>query len=236
VSCLNPLHQRLSALALGELDREASLAVLAHAEVCPACSRELDVYADLVTVGTGVIVRTQGRLERWRSRAPKIVFVAAIGFVLLGVLDQLFGPSKKPTYAELADRSLPTTFEVDDDDPYESELAQAVASFGAGDLAATVDELDRFLDLHPDHAVARFHRALASRELGRVENARADLKTLVANTQGTLRDDATWALANLELTQEDPTAALAALGALESSGGEAAERASELATRVRALR
>ncbi|MCC6409982.1 MAG: hypothetical protein IT453_22700 [Planctomycetes bacterium] len=236
MSCLNPLHQRLSGLALGELDRERALELVAHVEVCANCSHDLDLYADLVTIGAGPLQRPLGRLARWRARAPRMLFVVVAGFALLGVLDQLLGPSRKTSYAELADRSVPAAAPHDDAAPFADEFAAALEGWGTASFAELEPRLDRFLDLHPDHARARLHRAIARRELGKLDGARADLRTLIDGTQGELRGEAQWTLANLELLADDPTAALAALRSLEGVEGDLAARAADLAQRVRERR
>lgn len=236
MSCLNPLHQRLSGFAHGELPREQALEVLAHAEICPSCSRDLDLYADLITVSSAALVRPQGALARWRARLPRVVFAVVVGFALLGVMDQVLGPSSRPSHAALAERVLPLTPEVREDEPFADELSAALAGWVSGDFAAIEPRLDQFLDLHPDHASARLYRAFTRREVGKLDGARADLRLLVEGTQGPLHDEAAWALANLELAAGDASAALAALALLERSQGELATRAAELAERVRAVR
>ncbi|MBI5433095.1 MAG: hypothetical protein HZA52_09725 [Planctomycetes bacterium] len=236
MSCLNPLHQRLSGLALGELERERALELVAHVEACPNCAHDLDLYADLVTIGASPLQRPLGRLARWRARAPRMLFVVVAGFALLGVLDQLLGPSRKTSYAELADRSVPAATPHDDTAPFADEFAAALEGWGSANFEELELRLDRFLDLHPDHAEARLHRAIARRELGKLVGARADLRTLIDGTQGKLRDDAQWTLANLELLADDPAAALAVLSNFEGVEGDAAARAADLAERVRARR
>lgn len=236
MSCLNPLHQRLSPLAHGELGREPALELLAHVEVCPNCARDLDLYADLVTVAASPLARPVERLERWRSRAPKFLFVIVVGFALLGVIDQVLGPTKKPDYAALAERTELPALDPNVVDPYASELAAALVDVAREDWASVVTKLDAFLDLHPDHAVARFQRAVAQRTLGRFDAARTDLRLLREATQGPLRDDAEWALVHLELAADDPRAALALLDEIERRNGAYAGRAIELAERVRAVR
>ncbi|MCE9594296.1 MAG: zf-HC2 domain-containing protein [Planctomycetes bacterium] len=233
MSCLSPLHQRLSSFALGELDRERALELVAHVEICATCGRDLDLFADLVTVGAGTIAVRKSKFDAWRARMPRAVFAVVVGFVLLGVFDQILGPSRRPVYGEFADRSIPTLAADDADDPVAEEFAAALDGWGRGEFGGVAARLDPFLDVHPDHARARFQRAIARRELGQLEGARSDLRLLVDNAQGPVHDEALWVLANLELQADDPTAALSALARLEEAGGEAGQRAEALAARVR---
>jgi hypothetical protein len=236
LSCLAPQHQQLLPFALGELDATACAALLEHVAICPSCSKELDLLADVTAVASHARPAAAPRGSALLRRAPRIAAVAVAAFFVLGVLDQLMdsGPDK-PHFAELADRSVPPFLVTDvdaSDTPWGDEFESAMESWDRADFAEVDRALSKFLDVHPDHAPARLFRGVARRELGRLVDARADLKLVAEGSQGSLRDQALWLLANVCLQSDLASEANGALDQLAAVDGEYTERARALRARV----
>jgi len=248
VSCTSPIVRELSAFAMGELDEERSRDVLDHVEACASCSRELDLLADLVRLEAEprALQSTRGegrtaalpRKRPWRW-ARRIAVAAALLLLALGLFDRAFDPSggavRPADLAALADRSLPSFVAAELRGPeagLASEFELAMQGWQGPDLGAVESSLTRFLDAHPDHAPARFYRGVARRDLDRLDEARADLRSAVDRAQGPLREHALWCLAQTELLSGDAESAREALRTLRDSGGDYAECALALEERL----
>ncbi len=236
MSCLNPLHQKIVPLALGELDPAEWQPLAEHLERCSSCSKELDLLADLVAIAAHPLPTPPPRIRSsTRHWVPRVAGVLIAVFVVLGLFDQYNDAKHGATLAPFADTSVPPFLITDvdgGDTPWGDEFESAMQSWDRGDFGDVEKSLGKFLDLHPDHAPARLYHGIAERKLGKLDAARADLRLVSTASQGPLREQALWNLANLELESNSPSDARKALDELVQLNGEYGERAKELEERL----
>jgi len=219
-----------ASLATGELDGAAIERLLAASERDGDLAAEIDLaerapaaFATDRSSASTPAPRSARGARRWL--APLIAAA--------GLLAWLSWP--RAGSADLADRGPPPYAAVALRDGG-TDLAQAFAAamepYAAGDHAAAVEALTRFLEGHPGHAPARFYRAAAHEQLGRLEAAAEELAAVASGADGLLADHARWRLANVRLLGDEPDRARAVLREMLRRGGPFSEPAAALLRRL----
>jgi hypothetical protein len=218
----------LAAFALGELDEERFAALLAHAASCAACSRAIDLMADLVTVAARPPAHVEPVVDRYRRWRPFLGAAFVLIVLALGVRQWL---DRGGRWVALADRSLPKYAAPAAGN--EPDFAAAMGAFESREFERLAADLARFLESHAEHADAHFWRGVALRELGKLHQAELELRAAAGLARGPLREHALWVLANTQLLRSRPLDAAESFYLVMSLDGELADRAMDAARRIR---
>ncbi len=242
-----PRPTALSLLA-GELDEADVEALLAETERASEASDELDLVCDLVAalerepelLSATTPLRSElveldadsTHIELATPRPRPLPLVAALALAAASVL-ALWLLDREPAWpASLAPPPwLATELRGPDTDPAGAlarDFAAAMAPYRTRAWSAAGAALDTFLDDHPEHAPARFYRAVCFEHEAEFDRASRAYRRVADDDSDLLGDHALWRLAHLRLAERDAEAARALLNELVARDGPFAPNAEAL--------
>ena len=233
---------RPSGLLSGELSLEQVDELLARAERDPEVSAELDLVADLTAAAelseTGESPRpltlTAPAAPRWKGAVRLLIPLAAaaavIALLFFGPDSDAFRSGDSRRLAALESwEAAPDYLRAGAQRGIEGELHAAFDAAMEGyreqDWPRTVEQLTRFLEVHPEHGPARLYRGIARVQSSDHAGALDDFDRVASSNAGFLADHAAWrgALCLLRLERSDE--GLAGMRALAEAGGPFAPNA-----------
>lgn len=234
MACTSERSQELGELAGARLGAAAAEALLAHVAGCAACSRELDLVADLLRAAPAPRAAMPARnVPRWVWGA--LALAAAVALLLFSLR------ARPPARAirDLARLAPPPVTSLvlrgQGEQGIETHFDEALAALGAGDPHLAAERLLAQLASNPDEPLALFYLGVCRLQLGEHAQALAALERATELGTDLLVEQALWYRAQARLALDEGVEARTLLLRLVELDGDYEPNARQLLAELEPL-
>lgn len=217
MACTPERSEEIGELAGGRLSAAGAAGLIEHVEGCAACSREMDLVADLLHARSGSPAATWDRsAPRWAGGLFALAAAAAVLFFFL----RSSAPERR--LRDLAQLAPPPSagLVLRGAAQPEAGFEQASAHFAAGDHARAASSLQALLATHPDDPLVLFYLGLARLQLGELDAAIDALRRAEEAGADLLAEQALWYRVQAHLARDEGAQARALLARLVELDGD----------------
>lgn len=220
MACTPERSEEIGELAGGRLAAAEAAGLIEHVEGCTACSREMDLVADLLHAPSRSLAAGRSRsAPRWAGGLIALAAAAAVLFFFL-----LFARSSAPErrVRDLARLAPPPSAGLVLRDGVEPEAGfeQALARFAAGDHLQAASGFQALLAARPEDPLVLFYLGLARLQLGELDAAIDALRRAEEAGSDLLAEQALWYRSQAHLARDEGAQARALLARLVELDGD----------------
>lgn len=232
MACTPERSEEIGELAGGRLAAADAAGLIEHVEGCAACSREMDLVADLLHVPSRSLAAGRNlSAARWAGGLIALAAAAAVLFFFL----RSSAPERR--VRDLARLSPPPSagLVLRGDEQPGAGFEQASAHFAAGDHARAAEGFQALLATQPDDPLVLFYLGLARLQLGELDAAIDALRRAEEAGADLLAEQALWYRSQAHLARDEGAQARALLARLVELDGDYEPNARALLAELESL-